>query len=88
MKKRITYVSPLQQGIVFAVLYGIISLILVPFFLIAALLGHGGLGAIFVIFLPIFYAIAGFIGGVIVAFIYNLVAKWTGGIEIVLTDVP
>jgi hypothetical protein len=88
MKKRLTYVSPLQQGIVLGVLYALISLILVPFFLIAALLGHGGLGAIFVIFLPIMYGVAGFIGGVICAFIYNLVAKWTGGIEFVLTDVP
>jgi hypothetical protein len=88
MKKRISYVSPLQQGIVLGVLYAIISLVLVPFLLIATLLGHGGLGAIFVIFLPIVYGIAGFIAGVIVAFIYNLVARWTGGIEFVLTDVP
>jgi hypothetical protein len=36
---------------------------------------------VFVIFLPIIYAVLGFIGGVIAAFIYNLVAKWTGGVE-------
>jgi hypothetical protein len=88
MKKRLTYVSPLQQGIVLGTLYALISLIIVPFFLIATLLGHAGLGVVFVIFLPIVYGIAGFIAGVIVAFIYNLVAKWTGGIEFVLTDVP
>jgi len=81
MRKRITYISPLQLGIVSAVLYGIISLIAVPFFLMGALFGHGGFGAIFVIFIPVIYAVAGFIGGIITAFVYNLVAKWTGGVE-------
>ena len=88
MKKRITHVSPLQQGIVLAVMYGLLSLIAVPFIIIGMLLNHGGFGAIFAIFLPIVYAIAGFIVGVITAFIYNLVACWTGGIELTLTDVP
>jgi hypothetical protein len=88
MKKRISRISPLQLGIVHAVLYGLLGLIAVPFLLIAALLGHGGLGAIFVIFIPIFYAIGGFIAGIIFALVYNLVAMWTGGIEFTLTDVP
>jgi len=39
-----------------------------------------GAGAI--VILPIFYGIMGFIGGAIVAFVYNLIAGWTGGIEI------
>jgi hypothetical protein len=38
-----------------------------------------GIGA--VIFLPIIFAIGGFIEGVIGAFIYNLVARWTGGFQ-------
>lgn len=88
MKKRLTYISPLQAGIVQGVILGIISLIAVPFLLIATLIGHGGLGAIFVIFLPIFYAIMGFIMGVITAFVYNVVAKWTGGLELTFMDVP
>lgn len=87
MKKRLIYISPLQQGIVLAVLYAILSLIAVPFLLIGSLLGHGGPSAILVIFIPIIYAIFGFIGGVIAAFVYNLVAKWTGGFEFTLIDV-
>ena len=39
-----------------------------------------GAGAI--VILPIFYGVLGFIGGAIVAFAYNLIAGWTGGIEI------
>ena len=32
--------------------------------------------------MPVIYAIMGFITGVIGAFVYNLVAKWIGGIEV------
>jgi hypothetical protein len=39
------------------------------------------------VFLPIIYAVVGFIGGVIVGFIYNLTAKWTGGIEFTTEEV-
>lgn len=88
MKKRLTYVSPLQQGIVMGALYGIISLIAVPFLIIVTLLGHAGIGIVFAIFIPIIYAVVGFIAGVIIAFVYNIIAKITGGLEFVLTDVP
>ena len=46
-------------------------------------LSQVGLGAGFsaVIILPILFAIVGFICGVIGAALYNLIAKWTGGIE-------
>jgi hypothetical protein len=37
-------------------------------------------GGFAIIFSPIFYGIIGFIGGAITAFVYNLVAKWIGGI--------
>jgi hypothetical protein len=38
-----------------------------------------GIGAL--IFFPIMGIIVGFIEGVIAAFIYNLVARWTGGFQ-------
>ena len=48
--------------------------------------GASGLffGVAAIIFLPIVYGIVGFIGGLIVAFLYNVVAGWVGGIEIEL----
>lgn len=39
-----------------------------------------GIGAI--IIFPIMYAIIGFVGGLICAAIYNLVARWIGGVEL------
>jgi hypothetical protein len=93
MKKQLTSISPLRAGIVLAVLYGIVGLIFVPFFLIAGLLGSragtpAAFGGVFLaIFFPILYAALGFIGGIIMAAIYNLVAKWTGGLEFEVADV-
>ena len=95
MKKQLTHIAPLRAGIVLGVLYGILSLIAVPFFLIVAIIGSKSgsqapavFGIGFAIMLPVIYAIVGFIGGIIAAAIYNLVAKWTGGLEFEVRDVP
>jgi ABC-type Co2+ transport system permease subunit len=89
MKKRLTNVNPLKLGITLAVIYGVISLIIVPFFLLAALFGARGgiIGVGFAIIFPIIYAAAGFIAGIVTAFVYNLVAKWTGGVEFTTEEV-
>jgi hypothetical protein len=91
-RKELTYVAPVRTGIVLAILYGFIGLIFVPFFLLMALFGDkaGAPGAFrgvfFALFFPFLYAIGGFIGGVIMAALYNLVAKWTGGFEFEVRD--
>ena len=36
----------------------------------------------FGIFMPVFYGVFGFIFGVISAAMYNLIARWIGGIEV------
>jgi len=41
-----------------------------------------GLGLAAVLVLPIFYGIVGFLGGLLSAFLFNLAAKYTGGLEI------
>jgi len=95
MKKQLAYVAPLRAGIVLGILYGILSLIIVPFLLIAAIIGSrsatpgpGIFGVGLVILVPVLYAVVGFIGGIIAAAIYNVVAKWTGGFEFEVGDVP
>jgi hypothetical protein len=94
MKKQLTYITPLRTGIVLGILYGLLGLVIVPFFVLGAVFGthhatggsalFGMLGLLF----PVLYAVAGFIGGIIAAAIYNLVAKWTGGLEFEVRDVP
>ena len=45
----------------------------------AGMMGFG-IGALVV--LPVFYAVIGFVGGAIYAWLYNLVAGWVGGLEL------
>ena len=74
-------------------IYGGIGLIVMPFFALLGLAGlvggrHSSFGAIsglaFGVIAPIFYGVMGFVAGGIGAFVYNVVAKWLGGIEIQL----
>lgn len=73
------------------VLYGIMGLLVMPIFIIMALAGpslpgqqRAGMFAFgfgFALIMPVFYAVLGFVFGALGAVIYNLVAKWIGGIE-------
>lgn len=101
MVTRFRSINPVQLGIVYAVMYGLLALVMallmMPFFAIMSSIGGenaknmpaiGLLGGLAILILaPIFYGVIGFIGGVIAALIYNLVASWTGGIEVTLTHV-
>jgi hypothetical protein len=93
--QRIKSVSVLSSAKMSCVIYGCIGLLIIPFVLIGGLAsfvrGSGGNGAIggiaflaIGIFAPIFYAGMGFVVGAITALVYNLAAKWMGGIEIEL----
>ena len=80
------------MGLIVGILYAIFLSI---FFAIAGnmsseLSGFGGLGIglvwlICVIGFPIIYGIFGFVGGIIGAALYNVFARWIGGIKVELT---
>jgi hypothetical protein len=75
--------------------YGAIGLLLLPFIVIV-----GGVGALtrsskedfiaaitmlaFGILAPVFYGAMGFVMGALSAFLYNLFAKWVGGVQLEL----
>ena len=90
MTKRLKKIAPVQLGKMLAVIYGLASLIFLPFFMLLAAfasmaVGGGSMPAKldFRLFVPWLYApIVGFITGLIGAYIYNLVARWIGGIEV------
>ncbi|MGH9676074.1 MAG: hypothetical protein ACRD36_03145 [Candidatus Acidiferrum sp.] len=75
--------------------YAGIALVFVPIFLVMAVAGafaaekDAALGAaaivVLALFMPIIYGVVGFLGGAFMAWLYNLVAKKFGGIEIELT---
>ena len=98
MTRRIKRIAPLQAGKMLAVVYGCLGLIFLPFFALAGMLGAfaqraqsdqaapaalvGGIMLGMGIFLPIIYGVMGFVFGVIGATLYNLVARWIGGLEL------
>ena len=79
-------VNPVQLGLIQGIITGAIGLL---FGIIVALIGSvaprasfamfGGLAAI--VFIPLFYAFIGFLGGLITALLFNLAAKVTGGVQ-------
>jgi hypothetical protein len=82
---------------IMAVVYALMSLLFMPFLLLAGLAGAltgdstvAGLGlaavVVLIVLLPVMYGLIGFLAGAIGAFIYNLAARWTGGIEISLSE--
>lgn len=94
MVTRLQNINPVQAGIMYgaitAVLVFIIMLLMLPFSAAMPMMGAGrtlgfGFGIAALIVAPIMYFVVGFIGGVISAALYNLVAGWTGGVEITLS---
>lgn len=77
-------------GIVIGLIIGLVMLATSIF--MGSILSTGGaavprgglamMGGLSIITLPILYGLLGFVGGVIGAWIYNIIAKWIGGIEI------
>ena len=87
----------LSAAKVMALFHGVLGLLFAPFFLLGpglAMMGGGvrpaGFGAVilFAVFLPFCYAVLGFIGGALMAFLYNAIASGIGGIEIDLQLPP
>jgi hypothetical protein len=78
---------------VLGLLYGCMGLLFAPLFLLIGLAGSlagqdrmmpfaGIFGVGFALMMPVIYGVMGFIFGALFAFIYNLAAKWMGGIEV------
>jgi hypothetical protein len=92
MKRKIKRIAPVQLGKMLALLYGIMGLIFVPIILIMSAVssqmpaeqrgGMMGVGVGFALAAPFMYAAMGFVVGALGALVYNLVAKWIGGIEV------
>ena len=63
-----------------AVIYGLLSLVMLPFMVIAVCAGAQSIMPMFIML--ILYPIMGFIGGIIMAFLYNISSNFVGGLEV------
>ena len=98
---RIRHINIVQWALVSGLVYAALGLILGLFWIpVAALMTaasggmtHGGgmmgagLGLFAIIVFPIMYFVIGFVVGIIFSALYNLVAEWTGGVEMKLETV-
>ena len=96
--KKIKKIRPLSFGKILGMVYAIMGLIFGGLVTIVAIFGNtffasegGNIGTVVfgigaVIFMPIFYGTLGFVFGIISAGIFNIAAKWAGGLEIEIGD--
>lgn len=81
----ITRIGLLSVGLVFGAMYLVIGLIAGVIFFLLSLVSptQDGIGGIVALILsPVLYGALGFVGGIILAALYNLVAPKVGGIRI------
>lgn len=95
----INSVGVLSVAKIMGAIHAVFGLVFMPFFLLIGLMGSlipnqngqnpfGAIGGIVMgLFLPVFYGVFGFIFGALGAFLYNLMAKWLGGIEMQIQPV-
>jgi hypothetical protein len=90
MKKQIVQVSVMQSAKVMAAVYLLTAIPVVLLWVLAmsTVAPHGaGFGIVMLVVMPVAYAIAGFVGAAIGAWIYNLVAARIGGFEFTTVEV-
>jgi hypothetical protein len=91
---RVRSINPLQLGLVLGIIYALFGILAAIFFMsfggmmMAAAIPmgagrpFGGFGLFSLIIFPVLYFVGGFLGGLIVGALFNLVAGWIGGVEV------
>jgi hypothetical protein len=87
-------VGVLSVAKIMGLIYGCMGLIFAPLFLLMGLMGSalgqqnsplaGIFGVGFAVLMPVLYGAMGFVVGAVGALLYNLFAKWVGGLELEL----
>lgn len=79
------------SGLLYAIIGFIVGVFISFFSLLLGSVGNlGGEASMFtglfgvgsIIFLPIFYGVLGFVGGAVMAWVFNLVVGWVGGLDL------
>ena len=89
---RLTRIGVLSAAKITGVLYALIGVFLIPFFLLVGAFSmlagkpEAGFGNVVIaFFMPILYGGLGFVGGALMAWLFNVIAGWLGGLELELT---
>jgi hypothetical protein len=92
MVKVIQSVGVFSVAKIAGLVHAVFGLIFAPIFLLMSMVGamagaksasfSGVVGIVIAVMMPVFYGAMGFIFGAIGAALYNLMAKWVGGIEV------
>jgi hypothetical protein len=97
----LTRIEPVSAGKVYggtiALFGGLIGLLYAAMFVVIGLVGatedaSAGIGMVvagvaMAVAIPVFYGMFGFIAGIILAFIFNMVTGWVGGLKMQFTKV-
>lgn len=90
MKKQILRISILQSSKIATILYFLLGCLYVLIGIPMIIFGNQQLRIMGIIYcaMPFLMAVLGFVGFVISSALYNLLAKWVGGMEFEVIDVP
>ena len=90
MKKQIVRISILQSSKITTILYFLLGFIYLMIGIPMIIFGNDQIRIMGIVYcaMPIIMAMIGFVGFVIFAALYNLIAKWVGGMEFEMIDVP
>ena len=87
--KSITYFAPHKTALTVSVLFAIASLIfIIPMAILLSLVTPEGAGLPIgmMLAMPIIYFVMGYLSTALMAWIYNKVAKYTGGITVIFAE--
>lgn len=86
MRYRIKRFGVQSTAVVVSVIYFVLALVFAPLFYLLGrnAPGGGAFPAIIMVIAPIGYGIVGYLFTAISCWLYNIVASWTGGIELTL----
>ena len=85
MRRQIIRLSVRQTAKVLAILYAAMGLLLVPIFVVMSVVTPqeaGGFGIGVALVFPVIYGVLGYVFVALGCLLYNVVARWVGGIEV------
>ncbi len=92
MERELKRLAVVQTGRILAVIYAVIGAVMIVLALLCILVGMlVGAKAVAVAMLPmaamaLLYPLLGFAGGVVAAALYNLAARWVGGLRFTVDE--